>query len=54
MRRNDADFKLAVNTVFARLYRSGQIMEVYERWFGKIGKPSPLIFALYMLNGVPE
>ena len=54
MRRNDADFKLAVNTIVARLYRSTQIMEIYDRWFGKIGKPSPGILAVYMLNGVPE
>ena len=54
MRRNDPDFKLAVNTVLARLYRGAQIMEIYERWFGKFGKPSPSIIAVYMLNGVPE
>jgi len=54
MRRNDPDFKLAVNTVLARLYRSAQILEIYERWFGKFGKPSPSIIAVYMLNGVPE
>ena len=54
MRRNDADFKLAVNTVLARLYRSAQIMDIYERWFGKIGKPAPGLLAVYMLNGVPE
>ena len=54
VRRNDADFRLAVNTVLARLYRSGQIMEVYDRWFGKLGKPSPAIFAVYNLAGVPE
>jgi glutamate/aspartate transport system substrate-binding protein len=54
LRRNDADFKLVVNEVLARLYRTGQIEEIYERWFGKLGKPSPAIFAVYHLNGLPE
>lgn len=54
LRRNDPDFKLAVDEVLARLYRSGQILEIYDRWFGKLGKPSPAIFAVYNLSGLPE
>ena len=54
LRRNDPDFKLAVDEVLARLYRSGQILEIYDRWFGKLGKPSPAIFAVYNLAGLPE
>jgi glutamate/aspartate transport system substrate-binding protein len=54
LRRNDPDFKLAVDEVLARLYRTGQILETYDRWFGKLGKPSPAIFAVYNLNGLPE
>ena len=54
LRRNDPDFKLAVDEVLARLYRSGQILNIYDRWFGKLGKPSPAIFAVYNLSGLPE
>lgn len=54
LRRNDPDFKLAVDEVLARLYRTGQILDTYDRWFGKLGKPSPAIFAVYNLNGLPE
>jgi ABC-type amino acid transport substrate-binding protein len=54
LRRNDADFKLAVNRTLARLFRSKQIIEVYERWFGKLGKPTPMTIAVYVLNGLPE
>jgi ABC-type amino acid transport substrate-binding protein len=54
LRRNDPDFKLAVDEVLARLYRSGQILDIYDRWFGKLGKPSPAIFAVYNLAGLPE
>ena len=54
LRRNDAAFRLAVNRALAGLYRSGAIVEIYERWFGGFGKPSPAIQAMYLLNGLPE
>jgi len=54
VRRNDAAFRLAVNRALAGLYRSGGIVEIYERWFGALGKPSPALQAMYMLNGLPE
>ena len=54
LRRGDPEFRLAVNTVIARVLRSGQIMEIYDRWFGKLGKPSPLLVATWATNGLPE
>ena len=54
MRKNDQDFRQAVNTVLARIYRSGQIAPIYDRWFGKLGKPSQFITMMYLLNGLPE
>ena len=54
MRRNDAAFRLAVNRALAGLYRSGGIVEIYERWFGSFGKPSQAILSMYLLNGLPE
>ena len=44
LRRNDADFKQAVDQTLARLYRTGQIGPIYDRWFGKLGKPSALLW----------
>ena len=52
--RKDADFRLAVNTVVARVLRSGQIVEIYERWFGTIGKPTPLLVATWASNALPD
>jgi ABC-type amino acid transport substrate-binding protein len=43
-----------VNRVVAGLYRSGQIKDIYLRWFGKIGEPSPLLAAMFLLNSLPE
>jgi ABC-type amino acid transport substrate-binding protein len=54
MRRNDQDFRQAVNAVLARLYRTGQIAPIYDRWFGKLGKASQFITVMYLLNGLPE
>ena len=54
VRRNDAAFRLAVNRALAGLYRSGGIVEIYDRWFGAFGKPSQAIQAMYLLNGLPE
>ena len=54
VRRNDADFRLAANRVLARLYRTGEIEQIYERWFGALGLPSGLLQAMYLLNGLPE
>lgn len=52
--RNDADFKQAVNRVLAQLYRTGQVMEVYNTWFGKFGKPPMALMVMYQMNALPE
>ncbi|MGH8064060.1 MAG: amino acid ABC transporter substrate-binding protein [Candidatus Entotheonellia bacterium] len=54
LRRGDADFRLAVNRVLARLYRSGEIVQVYERWFGSFERTSNLLQAMYLLHSLPE
>ena len=54
VRRNDAAFRLAVNRALAGLYRSGDVVALYDRWFGTFGKPSQAIQAMYLLNGLPE
>lgn len=55
LRRNDSDLRLAANRVLARLYRSGDITGVYDKWFGDWGgRPTPLLVAMFALNGIPE
>jgi glutamate/aspartate transport system substrate-binding protein len=54
LRRGDAEFRLAVNRVLARLYRSGEIIQVYERWFGSFDRTSNLLQAMYLLHSIPE
>ncbi len=55
VRRNDADFRLVANRALAQVYRTGQIEQLYGRWFGQAGiKPSPVLTAMYGLQSLPE
>lgn len=54
LRRGDAPFRLAVNRVLSSLYRSGEIAQMYGRWFGSLGPLGNLLVVMYALNGVPE
>ena len=54
MRRNDADFRLAVNRALARLYRSAELTDVYAKWFGKYGRPSSILQSAYLFGAYQE
>jgi ABC-type amino acid transport substrate-binding protein len=55
VRRNDADFRLVANRAIAQLYRSGQIEDLFNRWFGQVGmQPTPVLKAMYVLEALPE
>jgi ABC-type amino acid transport substrate-binding protein len=53
LRRNDADFKFAVNSVLANLYQGGEVLKIYKNWFGNL-TPPPLLESLYDLNGLRD
>lgn len=52
--RHDPAFRLAVNRGLSQIYRSGTIGEIYDRWLAPLGKPGPLLAAMYYLNAYPE
>jgi glutamate/aspartate transport system substrate-binding protein len=55
VRRNDADFRLVADRVLSHLYRSGQVMQIYRKWFSAFSKKPPVALgALYQLNATPE
>ena len=55
VRRNDADFRLVANKAITQLYRSGQHIEIFNKWIGRIGiRPPPMLIAMYQLNTLPE
>ena len=55
VRRNDADFRLVANRALSQLYRSGQHIELFNKWIGRIGiRPSPILGAMFQLSTLPE
>jgi ABC-type amino acid transport substrate-binding protein len=42
------------NRTLARIYRSGAIGQIYVKWFGSLGKPTPALVLMYALQGLPE
>ena len=54
VRKGDDRFRLLVDSVLARLYRSDDIDALYAQWLLPLGKPSPALVALYLLNAMPE
>ena len=55
MRRNDADFRLAVNRSLSALYLRGDVGRLWEKWFGPYNvKPTSLLLTLYRLNSFAE
>jgi ABC-type amino acid transport substrate-binding protein len=54
LRRGDSAFRLAVNRVLSNLYRSGEVIQIYGRWFGKLGRPGNILLAMYALYALPE
>lgn len=53
--RNESDFELVGKRAMAALFRSGEINEIYDRWFGPMGvEQSDLLRAAFRLNALPE
>lgn len=54
VRRDDPDFRLAVNRALVEIYRSGDIDDIFFRWLGALGRPGPLLHSMFYLNTLPE
>src|SRR5688572_25821588 len=52
--RGDSDFRLAVNTGLSQLYDSGEIQQIFGKWFGAFGDPGPVTKIMYILGTIPE
>lgn len=53
--RNESGFELVGKRALAALFRSGEIDEIYDRWFGPMGiEQSDLLRAAFQLNALPE
>jgi ABC-type amino acid transport substrate-binding protein len=55
LRRDDADFRLIVNSAIAQIFRSGQQGDIFYKWIGRIGIDAPpILAAMYQLGAIPE
>ncbi|HTM55689.1 MAG TPA: amino acid ABC transporter substrate-binding protein [Pirellulales bacterium] len=53
--RGDSSLRLAVNGALARIFRSGEVLKIYERWFTPVGlRPGPLMNAVFLLGALPD
>ena len=53
LRRDDPDFRLAVNRALVATYKSGDIDAVYVKWLAPLGRPGPLLNAMFYLTRFP-
>lgn len=54
LRLGDTAFRLEVDRALSRIYRSGQITEVFSSAFGAGAKPTNELKALYRIGSLPE
>ena len=52
--RNDSALRLEVNKALTQVYIGGDIETIFAQWLGKLGRPSALLAAMYVLNSIPE
>ncbi len=52
--RGDVELRLAVNTALARIFRSGDVLALYSKYFGSLGRQSSWTGAVFTFGGLPE
>jgi len=52
--RNDSALRLEVNRALTQVYLSGEIGKIFDQWFGKLGSPTGLLAAMYLLYAIPQ
>ncbi|MCV2353347.1 amino acid ABC transporter substrate-binding protein [Paucibacter sp. B2R-40] len=52
--RNDSALRLEVNKALTQVYAGGDIESIFAQWLGKLGRPTGLLSAMFLLNSIPE
>lgn len=50
----DSALRLEVNRALTQVYQSGEIETIFANWLGKLGRPTGLLAAMYLLYSIPE
>ena len=54
VRRNDSEFRLVADRALARVYRSAEVMKIFDKWFGNLGTATPALITMYRIQATPE
>ena len=55
VRRDDSAFELVGKKALAAVFRSGEINDIYAKWFDPLGvEQTDLLKAAFQLNALPE
>ena len=52
--RGDSALRLEVNRALTQVYQNGEIENIFGEWFGKMGRPTGLLAAMFLLYSIPE
>ena len=52
--RGDWAMKQAVDAALAQIFKSSALLDIYGRWFGAMGRPTPVLEIMYGLGSLPE
>lgn len=52
--RGDAGLRQAVNAALSQIYGSGEIIQIYGRWFGQFGEPGQIQKVMFILGTIPD
>jgi len=52
--RGEATLRMEVNAALARIYRGDAIVDIYNRWFGRIAPPGAMLRVLYSLGALSD
>lgn len=52
--RGDSALRLEVNRALTQVYQNGEIETIFANWLGKLGRPTGLLAAMYLLYSIPE
>ena len=52
--RGDWAMEQAVDAAISQIFKSGALPEIYGRWFGGLGRPTPALEIMFALGRLPE